>query len=84
MTLDFPTPPLPDATANTRVSEPGRANGMSRVGLSPRSRVCSSWRCSVLMTSSSTTTRVTPGRGPTAAVMSAVSVSFMGHPLTVR
>ena len=29
VTLDLPTPPLPDATAYTRVSEPGWANGMT-------------------------------------------------------
>ena len=80
----LPTPPLPDATANTRVSEPGCAKGISRVGLSPRSSVCSSWRCSLLMTSSSTSTRTTPGSRPTAAVTSLVSVSFIGHPATVR
>ena len=30
VTDDLPTPPLPDATANTRVSESARANGISR------------------------------------------------------
>ena len=29
VTEDLPTPPLPEATAYTRVSEPGWANGMS-------------------------------------------------------
>ena len=84
MTLDLPTPPLPDATANTLVSEPGLANGISRTGSSPRSSVCSCWRCSVLMTSSSTATRVTPGSAPTAVVTRSVMVSFIGQPLTVR
>ena len=29
VTLDLPTPPLPEATAYTRVSEPGWANGIT-------------------------------------------------------
>src|ERR1700731_1249451 len=29
VTLDLPTPPLPEATAYTRVSDPGCANGIS-------------------------------------------------------
>ena len=36
---DLPTPPLPEATAYTRVGEPGWANGISLTGLSPRSLV---------------------------------------------
>ena len=31
---DLPTPPLPDTTPNTRVSEPGAVNGLERSGLS--------------------------------------------------
>ena len=84
VTLDLPTPPLPEATAKTLVSEPGRAKGMSRTGLSPRSSVCRAWRCSVLITSSSTSTCETPGRAPTAVVTRSVMVSFIGQPLTVR
>ena len=34
---DLPTPPLPDATAYTRVSEPGWANGITGSAASPRS-----------------------------------------------
>ena len=37
VTLDLPTPPLPDATAYTRVSEPGCANGITGSAASPRS-----------------------------------------------
>ena len=84
VTEDLPTPPLPEAIAKTLVSEPGWANGISRVGLSPRSSVCRAWRCSVLMTSSSTATRETPGSAPTAVVTRSVIVSFIGQPLTVR
>ena len=32
VTDDLPTPPLPEATQYTRVSEPGWANGISRLG----------------------------------------------------
>ena len=37
VTDDLPTPPLPEATAYTRVSEPGRANGISCSAGPPRS-----------------------------------------------
>ena len=33
MTLDLPTPPLPEAIAYTRVSEPGLEKGISRSAL---------------------------------------------------
>ena len=39
VTEDLPTPPLPEATAYTRVSEPGWANGISRSAWPPRSAV---------------------------------------------
>ena len=83
MTEDLPTPPLPLAIAYTLVSEPGLANGISFSALPPRSVVCSSRRCSSLITSSSTRTAVTPGSLPTAAVTSLVMVSRSGHPDTV-
>ena len=60
VTDDLPTPPLPLATAYTLVSEPGLANGITRSGLPPRSLLCSSRRCSSLITSSSTRTAATP------------------------
>ena len=41
VTDDLPTPPLPLATAYTRVSEVGWANGISGSGRPPRSWVCS-------------------------------------------
>ena len=56
VTEDLPTPPLPEATAYTRVSEPGWANGISRSAAPPRSWVASSSRCSSLITSRSTST----------------------------
>ena len=39
VTLDLPTPPLPEATAYTRVSEPGWANGITGSAVPPRSLV---------------------------------------------
>ena len=84
VTDDLPTPPLPLAIANTWVSEDGWANGISRSWRPPRSWVCSSRRCSSLITSRSTVTPDTPGTAATAAVTSRVMVSRSGHPETVR
>src|ERR687884_762523 len=85
VTDDLPTPPLPDATAYTRVSEPGWANGITGSGASvPRTVRRSSARCSSLMTSSPTCTEVTPGTADTAWVTRLVIVSRIGQPETVR
>src|SRR6185437_1359477 len=84
VTDDLPTPPLPLATAYTRVSEVGWANGICGSGRPPRSLVCRARRCSSLITSSWTRTEDTPGSLPTAAVTSRVMVSRSGHPATVR
>src|SRR5262252_2562349 len=84
VTDDLPTPPLPLAIAYTWVSDDGWANGISRSTRPPRSRVCSSRRCSSLITSRSTATAVTPGTAATAAVTSRVMVSRSGQPATVR
>ena len=84
VTEDLPTPPFPLATANTRVSDVGWAKGISFSGRPPRSLVCSSRRCSSLITSSSTRTSATPGSLLTAAVTSRVMVSRSGQPDTVR
>src|SRR5262245_17205808 len=83
VTEDLPTPPLPDATAYTRVSESGRENGISFSATPPRSWVCNSARCSGDITPSSTSTAVTPSIRETAAVTSRRSVSFIGQPATV-
>ncbi len=83
VTDDLPTPPLPLATAYTRVSEDGWANGISGSARPPRSCVCSARRCSSLITSSWTRTEDTPGSLPTAAVTSRVILSRSGHPATV-
>src|SRR5262249_43235812 len=84
VTDDLPTPPLPLAIAYTWVSDDGWANGISRSTRPPRSWVCSSRRCSSLITSRSTATPVTPGTAATAAVTSRVMVSRSGQPATVR
>src|SRR5215469_14222106 len=84
VTDDLPTPPLPLATAYTRVSEFGWANGICGSGRPPRSLVCRARRCSSLITSSWTRTEDTPGSLPAAAVTSRVMVSRSGHPATVR
>ncbi len=83
VTDDLPTPPLPLATAYTRVSEDGWANGICGSGRPPRSCVCRARRCSSLITSSSTRTEQTPGSLPTAAVTSRVILSRSGQPATV-
>jgi hypothetical protein len=85
VTDDLPTPPLPEATAYTRVSEPGWENGITGSGASvPRTVRRSSARCSSLMTSRPTCTEVTPGTAETAVVTRLVIVSRIGQPETVR
>ncbi len=42
VTVDFPTPPLPETTAYTRVQESGCANGMTGSRMSPRNCLRSS------------------------------------------
>ena len=61
VTDDLPTPPLPDATQYTRVSEPGWANGITGSAASPRRLRRKAVRCSSLITSSSTRTPRIPG-----------------------
>src|SRR3954447_24760319 len=56
VTDDLPTPPLPEATQYTRVSDPGRANGTTGSAASPRRLRRNAVRCSSLITSSSTCT----------------------------
>src|SRR2546421_470938 len=84
VTEDLPTPPLPLATAYTRVLEPGWANGMTgSAAPGPRRLACSSLRCSGLITPKSISTPATAGTALTAAVMSARSLSRIGQPATV-
>src|SRR5215813_9100518 len=84
VTDDLPTPPLPLATAKTRVRDDGSANGTTRSVRPPRSLPCSSRRCSSLITSRRTATPDTPGKADTAAVTSLVMVSRSGQAATVR
>src|SRR5437762_7088955 len=83
VTDDLPTPPLPDATAYTLVSDPGRANGISFAWAPPRTRSCNWRRCASSITSSTTWTSLTPLTAETAAVTSLVIVSRIGQPGTV-
>src|SRR5437660_7100286 len=84
VTLDLPTPPLPDATAYTLVREPGWANGMTGSAPDPpRSLACSPLRCSSDITPKATRTELIPGTEPTAAGMSLLSVARSGQPATV-
>src|SRR5688500_5932505 len=85
VTLDLPTPPLPDAIAYTRVREPGWAKGMTTSAPAPPRRA--DWRAlrwASVITPNSTETAVTPATAPTAAVPSEVSLSLSGQPATVR
>ena len=84
VTDDLPTPPLPDAIANTLVSEPGCANGMTGSRSVPRSSVRSAARCSADMTPNTTATSSIPSTLAAAALTSRVSVSFSGQPGVVR
>ena len=59
VTVDLPTPPFPDATAYTLVSESGRANGMSLLG-PPCSWSRRAVRCSSVITPSVSRRSVTP------------------------
>ena len=84
MTEDLPTPPLPLATAYTRVRDPGWANGISFAGASPRNCLRS---VGALLVGhhAERDLDVRHVRRPrdTAAVTSRISRSFIGQPATV-
>jgi hypothetical protein len=85
VTDDLPTPPLPEATASTRVEESSPQKVILRCcGWPPRSLLTIVWRCSSVIAPSSTRTPVTPGSGATASVTSRFRRSFIGHPGMVR
>ena len=84
VTEDLPTPPLPEAIANTLVSEPGWANWISRCALPSLRTSLSPARCSGVITPSVSSTSVTPGTARTAALTSRLIVSLSGQPATVR
>ena len=80
MTLDLPTPPLPEATAITVVSEPAKKVGCC---CGPRRRAGSipAKRCSSLIGERETSTRSTPSIGASASVTSLVIRSLSGQAL---
>src|ERR687893_1645749 len=84
VTEDLPTPPLPEATQYTRVSDPGSANGIRGSSAVPRNWRRNEVRWASLITSSSTCTSRTPGRADTALVIRDVMVSRIGQPATVN
>src|SRR5438132_12147820 len=84
-TLDFPTPPLPEAIAINAVSggnEIFDGGGACPAG-APRSCPTSAWRCSSLIGVSETSTLSTPATGWTAAVTSVVMRSRNWQPSMV-
>ncbi|SKT62305.1 Uncharacterised protein [Mycobacteroides abscessus subsp. abscessus] len=64
--------------------EPGWANGITGSGLSPRSCLRSSVRCSSFMTSSCTRTVPTPSTSAAACVTRSAISAFFGQPEVVR
>ena len=84
VTLDLPTPPLPEATAYTRVSDPGWAKGITGSRESPRNCLRSSARCSSFITSRVTVTAPVPGTSTTACLTRSVISVFFGHADVVR
>ena len=82
VSVDFPTPPLPDATAITRVVGSSWIVPVSAL-LPPRSRVVSAERSSGLMTSKSSATDVTPSTMPTSRATCSWNEERSGQPATV-
>ena len=80
MSVDLPTPPLPDATATTRVPGSSRT---SRSGRPPRSRVASAAFSSGLITSKWSATRETPSTPPTCRATWSSKLDRSGQPATV-
>ncbi len=84
VTLDLPTPPLPEATATIEVEGGNEIRcPAGAAGWPPRSFPTSASRCSGLIGVSRTSTRSTPSSGCTAAVTSVVIRSRSGHPSIV-
>ena len=80
--VDLPTPPLPLATASTRV-EASTEMPFERPVTPPRSRCVSAARSSGLMTSNSSETDSTPGSGSTCSRTWFSKLSRSGQPATV-
>ena len=81
MTLDFPTPPLPDATKITFVRA-SAVNGDGRPS-TPVIPARSSRRSSSVIVSSVTCTPSTPARPATASLTRRWISALSGHPATV-
>ncbi len=79
---DLPTPPLPEATAITRVVGSSWI-ALSSAGLPPRSFVVSAIRSSGLITSNSSFTEVTPSTAPTSRATCSWKELRSGQPTTV-
>ena len=80
--VDLPTPPLPLATAITRVS---RSSWMPfvRSVTEPRSRAVSALRSSGVITPNSSETRCTPSTGASACATCCSKLERSGQPATV-
>ena len=81
MSVDFPTPPLPDATARTRVA--GESEIVRSAVCPPRRRDTSADFSSGVITSNPSLTRVTPGTSPTCRATCSWNESRNGQPATV-
>ena len=77
---DLPTPPLPDTTPNTRVSEPGAVNGLERSGLSIERRA---ERCCGFIAPTCSCTRSIPSTVAAASRTCCSMVFFSGQPSIV-
>src|SRR5581483_8159577 len=82
VSVDFPTPPLPDATAMTRVLGSSWIALSSR-GRPPRSFVVSALRSSGVITSKARRTEATPGSEPTSRSTCSSNAERRGQPATV-
>ena len=80
VTVDFPTPPLPDATASTRVVA---GNWTPRTSAPPRSCVVSAARSSGDITSNSSDTEPTSGNDATCCCTWSSKLERSGQPATV-
>ena len=77
---DLPTPPLPDTTPNTRVSEPGAVNGLERSGLSIERRA---ERCCGFIAPTCSCTRSIPSTVAAVSRTCCSMVFFSGQPSMV-
>src|SRR5437868_9092932 len=81
VSVDLPTPPLPDATAMMRVVA---GSWTPRVSAPPRSLVVSAARSSGVITSNRSSTDATPGSEPTCVETCSSKLERSGQPTTVN